>query len=691
MKLRWLVAAGLMFGTAAGAAAPADTAFLTFPMVVNVSAARAPAVAWVIRQGDQTRLRVVRAPDYKPVDLFTQPDVDGQPITDIRMSPDGRRIAFVTGTSIGGREEGYNPAGLLSAPKATIWLIDARAGAKPVKLGSGVDPNFTPDGRLLTFRRGRDLWSLDPAGDPDKAAALIPGGGAYGDPVWTADGKSMFFVQDRGGWSMLGRWDAGSDRVRWLVTGAERIAAPALSPDGRTIVYFRLPAREHGVTYDQTENQTVAIKTVDVATGAITPLWQSPDKAGSFTADDDGASLLRWADDRSIVFRAEQDGWARLYALPRAGGAPRALTPGECEVAESELTAPDTLFVLHNCRDIDTRQASVITVSTGKERPVASSDLVLANAAAIGDAGLVAYTGASADQPSLLRILDLKTGRSAFADSLAANGYAHRFTAPAPQAVRFKATDGATVPGQLFLPAGPGPHPALVYVHGGPSRQMFPSFHFSDYYANDYAMNRRLAELGYVVLAINYRSGVGYGRGWREAPGRAWRDASEYRDVLGAGRWLAARKDVDRKRVGIWGGSYGGLLTGQALARNSDVFAAGVAIHGVFDWSWPSPTPAHLNPSKFFGVNEADRKTALAASPVGAIDSWKSPVLLFSGDQDMNVDVLETVDLTRKLKDRGVDVRNVILPGEGHSFLRHSSWLRLWEEQERFLAEQLRP
>ena len=112
-------------------------------------------------------------------------------------------------------------------------------------------------------------------------------------------------------------------------------------------------------------------------------------------------------------------------------------------------------------------------------------------------------------------------------------------------------------------------------------------------YAEDFAVNRQLVELGYVVVSINHRSGSGYGCDSREAPGRAWRGASEYADVPGAGRWLAQREDVDPQRIGILGGSYGRLLTAHALARNSDLFAAGVAIHGVFDWSWPSPAPGH--------------------------------------------------------------------------------------------------
>jgi dipeptidyl aminopeptidase/acylaminoacyl peptidase len=309
----------------------------------------------------------------------------------------------------------------------------------------------------------------------------------------------------------------------------------------------------------------------------------------------------------------------------------------------------------------------------------------------VGDGRYVAFTGSDADNAPLLRVLDLRTDKLPLSERPSDYGYVHRFRAPAPQVVRIKAADGGVVPAQLFLPSTPGPHPALVYVHGGPPRQMFPAFHFGSYYASDFAVNRHLAELGYVVVSINFRSGTGYGRAFREAPGRAWRGASEYNDVLGTGRWLAQRKDVDRKRIGIWGGSYGGLLAGQALARDSDLFAAGVAVHGVFDWSWPSPTPGHQNPSRLFGVGEPDKPLALRSSPLGAIDGWKSPVLLVSGDRDMNVDVLETVDLHQKLRAKGVDVRTVLIPGEAHDMVRHASWLTLWSESQKFFADKLVP
>ena len=134
----------------------------------------------------------------------------------------------------------------------------------------------------------------------------------------------------------------------------------------------------------------------------------------------------------------------------------------------------------------------------------------------------------------------------------------------------------------------------------GPQRQMFPAFHYMGYYASDYAVNRRLAEQGYEVLAINYRSGIGYGRLFRDAPAAPGAMQPNIATCSRPAAGLPLGPGVDPSKIGIWGGSYGGLLTGQALARNSDLFKAGVGIHGVYDWSWPSPIKGHLSPQHLF-------------------------------------------------------------------------------------------
>ena len=113
---------------------------------------------------------------------------------------------------------------------------------------------------------------------------------------------------------------------------------------------------------------------------------------------------------------------------------------------------------------------------------------------------------------------------------------------------------------------------------------MLLGWHYMDYYSNAYAVNQYLANHGYVVLAVNYRLGIGYGHDFNNPPRSGPWGASEYQDVQAGAAYLRALPDVDASKIGIWGGSYGGYLTALALARNSDVFKAGVDLHGVHDW-----------------------------------------------------------------------------------------------------------
>jgi dipeptidyl aminopeptidase/acylaminoacyl peptidase len=249
-----------------------------------------------------------------------------------------------------------------------------------------------------------------------------------------------------------------------------------------------------------------------------------------------------------------------------------------------------------------------------------------------------------------------------------------------PQQVIFTASDGMPVHGQLFLPSGNAPgkkHAAVVFMHGGSRRQMLLGWHYMDYYNKAYAMNQYLASQGYVVLSINYRSGIGYGLNFREALNYGATGASEFHDVEGAGLYLRTRADVDAARIGLWGGSYGGYLTALGLARASSLFAAGVDFHGVHDWSTRLTANADV------------ARTALESSPMASVRTWRSPVLLIHGDDDRNVNFSETVTLANALRQQGVYFEQLILPDEIHSFLRHASWLRGYHAAADFLRRKL--
>jgi dipeptidyl aminopeptidase/acylaminoacyl peptidase len=259
-----------------------------------------------------------------------------------------------------------------------------------------------------------------------------------------------------------------------------------------------------------------------------------------------------------------------------------------------------------------------------------------------------------------------------------------------PEAVVFPATDALPIHGQLFVPPGSPPSggwPALLFLHGGSRRQMLLGFHHRGYYHNAYALNQLLAARGYVVLAVNYRSGIGYGLDFREARDYGASGASEVRDILGAGRYLAARPDVDASRIGLWGGSYGGYLTAQGLVHAPELFAAGVDIHGVHDWN---VAIRNFVPSYEADHDPERRDRAFRASPMSLVDRWEDPVLLIHGDDDRNVAFAETVDLVRELRRMDIAHETLVFPDEVHGFLLHRNWVAAYEATVAFFDRWLR-
>jgi dipeptidyl aminopeptidase/acylaminoacyl peptidase len=262
-----------------------------------------------------------------------------------------------------------------------------------------------------------------------------------------------------------------------------------------------------------------------------------------------------------------------------------------------------------------------------------------------------------------------------------------------PERVVISSIDGLPVHMQLFKrnDLGPGKHPAVVYVHGGPPRQMLLGYHYWHYYASDYAVNQYLASQGFVVVAVNYRLGIGYGDKFMNPDRAGSAGASEYLDVQAAAHYLRGRADVDAERIGIWGGSYGGYLTAMALARNSDLFAAGVDIHGVHDRTSDLTRLSNvsLRPEK-----PADLEQAIMvmwqSSPVADMATWKSPVLLIHGDDDRNVQVSQTVDLAQRLRAQGVRFEEMLIPDEIHDFLRYKTWIEVSRAVADFLIRELK-
>jgi dipeptidyl aminopeptidase/acylaminoacyl peptidase len=399
-----------------------------------------------------------------------------------------------------------------------------------------------------------------------------------------------------------------------------------------------------------------------------------------------------------VIFSSEKDGWNHLYSVATAGGEATLLTPGKFETEDVALSVDKTSVIFSSNQadsdplDVDRRHLWRVGVAGGKPEALTGGESMEWTPLEV--AGKVVCLGSTATSPAMPYVVTSQRREMIAKSALPAEFPSQQLVTP--KQVIFKAADGWEIHGQLFepgmagasssKPAGKtsGKHPALIFIHGGSIRQMMLGFHYMDYYHNAYAMNQYLASRGYVVLSVNYRTGIMYGRHFREPKDGGPRGGAEYKDIVAAGKYLQTLANVDGKRIGLWGGSYGGYLTAMGLAHDSDMFAAGVDLHGVHDWSVfkeeiPADAPDH---------DEAV-KLAFQSSPNAALATWRSPVLLIQGDDDRNVDFSQTVDLLQRLRGQKVHVEELVFPDEIHGFLMWKSWIRAYAATEDFFAREM--
>jgi dipeptidyl aminopeptidase/acylaminoacyl peptidase len=677
-----LLLAGLFLASAAAAASFTLEQVLSAPFPSDLVAAPGGGkVAWLLNERGARNIWVASAPDYKGARLTAYTGDDGQDLGELTWTPDGRALVYVRGGDLEfpGRPD-PNPTGNPSGADQAIWI--AAPGEAPRKIASGYSPVISPKGDGIAFLTGSQV-SWTPLNGPGGVTVIVharPGASAR-DLRWSPDGARLAFVSDRGNHSFIAVYDMAAKSISYLEPSVDRDTNPAWSPDGKQIAYMRTLASPGGRGGNGTRREPWTIRVASVADGTGRQIWKADAGPGSQFHAMESPSQLYWAAGDRLVFPWEKTGWQHLYSVPVEGGAAALLTPGEFEVEHVALSDDRTELVFSsNQGDIDRRHVWRVNVAAGPPHAVTSGEGLEWSPVLAGTA--VAFLHSDARRPARAAIQIAGAVRDLAPDSVPADFPADSLVVP--QLVVYSASDGLEIHGQLFLPVDSRPgvkHPALVFMHGGSRRQMLPGWHYMDYYNNAYAMNQYLASQGYVVLSINYRSGIGYGMDFREAVNQGPTGASEYHDVEGAGLYLRGRADVDPKRIGLWGGSYGGYLTAMGLSRGSDLFAAGVDFHGVHDWS--ARAGAAANPP-----DDAAR-TAFESSPLAAVKTWRSPVLLIHGDDDRNVNFSETVNLAIALRQQGVYFEQLILPDEIHGFLRHESWLKGYRAAADFFKRKL--
>ena len=637
-------------------------------------------VAWIANQEGKRNVWVadVSAPDFKPQMLTAYTADDGQAIDDITWTPDGQSVVYVHGGDFEFPERpNPNPAGLTAGVEQAIYIVPVTGGA-PRKLALGRSPSVSPDGKTLAYLGKDGIWSMPLAGGAEPAL-MFHARGTAGPPLWSPDGKYLAFTSDRGDHGFVGVYSIAAKTVTYMNPSTQVDENPQWSPDSRQIAFVREQNDESG-TGAHREGPPWSIVVADAATGSGHEVWHATAGQGSVFRSLATDQQLFWTPGGKLIFPWEADGWKHLYSIPTSGGKVTLLTPGEFEV-EHVTSSPDRtkLVFSSNQGDIDRRHIWELAADGGSPHQLTRGDGIEVYPA-ITASGAVTVLRSDARVPTRPALLTHDGSLRDLAPQLQPTEYpAARLVVP--EQVIISAADGMQIHGQLFLPASVRDgkrHPALVFFHGGSRREMLLGYHYMNYYSNAYAMNQYLANLGYIVLSVNYRSGIGYGLNFREALNYGPGGASEYNDVQGAGLYLRGRTDVDPARIGAWGGSYGGYLTALALARSSDLYSAGVDFHGVHDWSSRMRGRADADPNAI--------KLAFESSPMESVKTWKSPVLLIQGDDDRNVAFSQTVKMAAALRAQGVEFEEHVFPDEIHDFLMHRSWTTAYQLTADFFA-----
>ena len=685
------------------------------------SAKKADRLAWITYDRGMRNVYTAAAPAFKPVRLTQFMNDDGVDLTDISISDDGSTITFIRGHGLNGAGWVANPSHNPDGTERAIWAVHATGGPafRVAALGRGSLPVLSPDGHYVLFVRDSQIYrarvSPRPTATPMERgeAAFIKEWGQQSNPRWSPDGSKIAFVSTRTTHAFIGIYDNKSRSVTFVAPSVDFDGAPTWSGDGKQIAFVRRPGtpfaqqaqitaagaaapggrgaaapaaqgrggrggaptdssgRGGRVTQSPGLYQarfrggyTVAIMIADVASASANAreLWHNAPNDSLFTA----INNPRWVADQ-IVFplAPANDEWERYYSISAtSGGSPIMLTTtnGLIEDATSAAFSADgkTLFYCTNATDIERRHIWAVSTSGGTPRRVSTGEGIETYPAPLASGKSIGVLYADAKRPQSLALVPTAGGAPSVITSLPKDfPMADEVT---PQVITYKSPDSTEIHGQLFLPKDIKPgerRPTMIFVHGGPQRQMMPGYHYMQFYHWSYAINQWLASQGYVVLSINYRSGIGYGRKFRTMPNTYFRGNSEYQDVTAGAAWLAARPDVDAKKLGIWGLSYGGLLTSQALARNSDIFVAGADLAGV-----------HLS-----GNTLDTSAVTYQSSAISQVDNWKSPVFLVQGDDDRNVDFSQMVGLVQLLRARDIYYELEVIPDDVHESLIHSRWV----------------
>ena len=554
---------------------------------------------------------------------------DRQSVADVMLSPDDTHVFVLVAE---------RPAGAKNTVVPNYVTETGYTEDIPARSNVG----DTQDRRLLAIlnvRSGKTVWA----------------DGSFAPPV--PDAEKPKSPEATGPGAAPGR--KAEREIRW--------AMPVVSEDGKYVVAAARSA----------DNKERWFVTLDPGSGKTRVIDRLHDEAWVREVGFGmGASMLEFLpDNRRISFLSEREGWMHLYTLDVAadGARPKAITSGRWEVTSAELARDGRRFYI-TTNEAHPGERHLYTVSTEGGERTRITTMIGSNEATVSpDDSTLGVIHSYSNRPPEVYVMKNAAGSEARQVTTTPTDEWRAFNWIDPKVITFKARDGVDVYARLFTPEMIGARrdpsrPGVVFVHGAGYLQN--AHRYWSTYFREYMFHNLLAARGYVVLDVDYRASSGYGRDWRTAIYRHM-GGKDLQDIVDGARFLVEKEQVHPRRLGVYGGSYGGFITLMAMFTTPDVFAAGAALRPVTDWARYS----HGYTSNILNVPQADAEAYRKSSPIYFADGLEGALLICHGMVDTNVHFQDSVRLAQRLIElRKENWELAAYPVENHAFTEETSW-----------------
>ncbi len=562
---------------------------------------------------------------------------DRQTAADLMLSPDGTHVFIV----VAERAVGMKPTIVPNYVTETGYTEDITGRTN---VGDVQDRRLLA---VLNLQTGKSVWADGsfagpaPTDKEEKPSAPAAAGGPQARPSRPAERD-----------------------VRWSM--------PAVSEDGKLVVATARSADNKDRWHVVLDPESGKSRVVDVLHDDA---WVREAGGGGGGGGFGGPSVAFLPDNKRIWFLSERDGWMHLYTLDVAADSakPVQLTSGKWEVSAAELSRDGKKFYL-TTSEVHPGERHLYSMSLDGSARTKVTGMVGSNEAEISpDDATLGLLFSYSNKPPEVFVMPNTPGAQAVQVTTSPTEDWRSFKWIDPKVITFKARDGVDVYARLFTPEMIGARrdvtrPAVVFVHGAGYLQNAHKY-WSTYF-REYMFHNLLASRGYVVLDVDYRASSGYGRDWRTAVYR-FMGGKDLEDIVDGAKYLTMAEKVDPRRIGVYGGSYGGFITLMAMFTTPDVFAAGAALRPVTDW-------AHYNhgyTSNILNNPQKDAEAYRKSSPIYFAEGLKGALLICHGMVDTNVHFQDSVRLAQRLIElRKENWELAPYPVENHGFTEETSW-----------------